>query len=190
MVRLSPASPTEVVGSGISCEYVDSSISFGDAVGVYYEDANNNAGGSGTALFWVQQILVPLGSLIVGVFIGAWTYNLFSGSPNGVKDFADLFSTTLPGPLLGLLAGYNVQRIWPVTYEAGRMVWFVPLTCFAVVLTIDLASAHHFAKVLSGYFYPQRSEEALGVVLFTCPTLSCCLYSAGMVWSRRHGAHL
>jgi hypothetical protein len=153
-------------------------------------DANENARGSGTVLFWVQQILVPLGSLIVGVSMGAWIYNLFSASPNSVKDVADLFSSTIPGPLAGLLAGYNVQRFWPATYEAGRMVWFVPVTCFVVVLIIDLASAQHIANALSGYFYPQRNEGALGVVLFTCPTLSCCLYSAGMVWSRRHDAYL
>ncbi len=143
-----------------------------------------------TVLFWVQQILVPLGSLGFGVLIGAWIYNLFAASSNGVKDVVDLFSSTLPGPLVGLSTGYNVQRIWPATYETGRMVWVVPVICFTLVLIIDLASAQPAAKVLSGYFYPQGGEEALGVVLITCPTLSCCLYSAGMVWSRRRAAHI
>jgi hypothetical protein len=140
-----------------------------------------------TALFFIQQILVPLGSLGFGVLIGAWIYNLFAASSNGVKDVVDFLSSTLPGPLVGLSAGYNVQRFWPATYQTGRLVWVVPAICFALVLIIDLASAQPAARVLSGYFHPQRGEEALGLVLITCPTLSCCLYSAGMVWSRRQG---
>jgi hypothetical protein len=99
------------------------------------------------------------------------------------------------GEWLGLIAalsaafavGYSIQRIWPQTYSAGRIVWILPVFFFLLLLVTDLIRGQSVSTIVSGYFFPRSGEEDLAVI-FTWPTISCCLYSIGMVVAYRRSA--
>jgi len=139
---------------------------------------------SDNSSFLMQQFLVPLGSLIVGLGLLVWIGDLFQAGSAGMREF---------GEWLGLItafsaafaAGYSIHRIWPWTYTAGRIVWILPVFFFLLNLVIDAIRGHSVSNLVARYFYPRPGEEDLGVIFFTWPTISCCLYSIGMVVTHR-----
>jgi len=92
---------------------------------------------SDNSSFLMQQFLVPLGSLIVGLGLLVWIGDLFQAGSAGMREF---------GGWLGLItafsaafaAGYSIHRIWPWTYSAGRIVWILPVFFFLLNLVIDV----------------------------------------------------
>jgi len=76
--------------------------------------------------FLVQQFLVPRGSLIVGLGLMVWIADLFQASTPTLRAFGEALGaiTALSAAFAG---GYSIQRIWPWTYSAGRIVWILPV---------------------------------------------------------------
>jgi hypothetical protein len=139
--------------------------------------------------FLVQQFLVPLGSLIVGGGLLVWIADLFQASTPTLRAFGEALGA-ITALSAAFAAGYSIQRIWPWTYSAGRILWILPAFFLLLILVIELIRRHAVSNIVAEYFYPRPGEEDLGVIFFTWPTVSCCLYSLGMVAAHRHCARL
>jgi hypothetical protein len=126
------------------------------------------------------------GSLIIGGGLTVWIGDLFLTSPPVMQAFGDWLGV-VTGLSAAFAAGYSIRRIWPWTYGSGRIVWIAPVFLLLLFFSIDLV-LHPEAATLRGYFWPRSGEEDLGVTLFTWPTVSCCLYSAGMAAGHRRSA--
>jgi hypothetical protein len=137
--------------------------------------------------FWLQQFLVPLGSLLIGSVLMAWIAGLFPTQPPIMRVYSDAIG--IIAVISGVFAaGYVMQEKRPESYGGGRLVWILPVFFFSLFLLFDLAQFRSVSQILHEYFYTRGGEEALGFFLFTWPTLSCCLYSAGVVVGRKRAA--
>ena len=127
--------------------------------------------------FWFQQFLVPLGSIIIGAGLSDWIVGLYPTAVLRVWGGAIWIIACMSA---AISSGYTVRQRWPLSYGGGRIVWILPMFFLSLFFLIDLVQFKSASHTLHEFFY-SKGDWAPGFVLATWPTLSCCLYSLGMV---------
>jgi hypothetical protein len=125
--------------------------------------------------YMVQQIGVPIGSLLVVVFIGATLSPLFRivGSSN----FAEVPLGYAAALIVGSIFGFTASHLIPSIRSSGRWVWILPTSLFALVFFSECFTFSLKRAFRECFFPGQNGEEAIGFLLMTCPTLSTVCYS-------------
>jgi hypothetical protein len=133
-------------------------------------------------LFAVQQFSVPLLSLAATAVLAAALVDVIPGPTSAwhiVGVIAGVVTYISPG-LFGFLLGVLARSLGFAVTQAGRWIWVIPVSIFAVAFLVTLMSDWH--RVLPGFFGIRggQTEEGIGAIFITFPTLACCSYAVGI----------
>lgn len=126
-------------------------------------------------LYIAQLALVPIVGMSILILVASMG---LLGAANGIGDL--LGGELIFGFVIGLggLLGFMAASWFPRLYPSGKRVWIVPLVLY-VALGVLIAITGSVGQALRNLFDPRATEEGLGVVLLTIPTMLCCGYSLG-----------
>lgn len=150
-------------------------LSGGKTVFMFKEITTHTEGQRGLLLFGLQQTLVPLGAIVLGLIL------LVPVVPRGdERSLVGIWSLLYAYPALtGFLFAGLVNLKWRNAYRTGRWIWIVPTLIWACDL-LFVGSDTPFSARLSSEFAPAGSTEGLQLALVTIPTLTCICYSVAL----------
>jgi hypothetical protein len=133
--------------------------------------------------FILQQVLVPLLTLVSGLFVAA-PFDPTGYDPVLKWPYSSVYA--LPA-LVGLPLAYLVNKRWQGSSRSGRWIWILP--CLAWAYDVFLVGTRlPLSARLANQFAPSGATEGLPLAFVTIPTLACVLYSIGMVaMAKRRG---
>ena len=129
-------------------------------------------------LFAVQQFAVPLLSLVATGILAAALMNVIPESTSAWS-IAGVITYISPG-LFGFMFGLLARSLGSAVRQAGRWIWVVPVSIFAVAFLATLLS--NWRQALPEFFGIRggATEEGLIALFITCPTVACCSYAVGI----------
>jgi hypothetical protein len=133
-------------------------------------------------LFAVQQFAVPLLSLAATGLLAAAFVDVTPGSTPAwrVAGVIAGFVTYISPGLFGFMFGVLAKSLGSAVKQAGRWIWVIPVSTFAVAFLAALLSNPR--KALPEFFGVRggENEEGLAAIFITLPTLACCSYAVGI----------
>ena len=131
--------------------------------------------------YGLQQVGVPLGSLLVLLVVPGFSWSFAQSSVFGQA--AEVIRCLTIESLTGLLFGFAVGRIMPDLRTTGKWVWVIPVSLIALGLLQDSLSLSINMAVREFFFPGPDGEGWWAFALLTCPAAASVWYSA--VVSRR-----
>jgi hypothetical protein len=141
-------------------------------------------------LFASQQVVAPLLSLAATGLLAAAFVDVTPERTSAwhiAGTIAGVITYISPG-LFGFMFGALARSLGSAVKEAGRWIWVIPVSIFAVGLLVTLLS--DWRQALPGLFGVRggENEEGLGAIFITFPTLACCSYAVGISLRKSTGA--
>jgi hypothetical protein len=134
-------------------------------------------------LFALQQFGVPLLSVLATGAIALLLVNVTPASKSA-GDTAGVIAYLFPA-VFGFFLGVLARSIGAPFRQAGRFIWVFPLSLFTIAFLSALFSGGlhaipEFFGVRGG-----ETEEGIGAILMTFPTVACCCYAFGIGREKR-----
>ena len=152
---------------------------------MFESGGSESAGGWSWLLFVLQQMLIPMGSLLVSYMSSSLLAVI--EQPGHAFGFEDAVGYYVVIALAAFICGYLLRDRNHALTETGRMVYVLPLCVFILGLVMD--SRGGLSHTLRAYFIVDSNdgdtESGIGLAVVTLPTLACCAYSFGIRRVRR-----
>jgi hypothetical protein len=132
--------------------------------------------GFSVPLFLLQQFLVPLLSLVIGVLVSA----LFEGN----SPIQNALMRYLVFSAIGFWLGYKMQKTVPrARYSGGPWVWIAPV-CLLIWGFFDTLRIEP-DKMIAEVFIGNGPETGYILIFNTLPVVACCFYSLALIAASR-----
>ena len=138
--------------------------------------------GPGLVAYIVQQVGVPLGSIVLLLLVPAFRWSFVGSGITG--QIMEVTRGMIIASAVGLIGGLMVRRVAQGFRTTGRWIWVLPVFLYVLAFLQDSFTFSVKTALRESFLPGPDGEQWWTFYFFTCPTLSTALYSAAISWRK------